>query len=89
MALVSSELPSAYPGYQWPHAGAVVEMPDEEAAALIELAGPDGGYAIVAPPQKRQRGKAVAEPAKPGGLSEVVPEGGITEDGAGKAAPKA
>ena len=81
MALVSSETPSSYPGYRWLTAGAVVEMPDEEAAALLKLAGPNGGYAIVPPPQKRQRGKAVSEPAKPGGLSEVVPEGGITEDG--------
>ena len=84
MAQVTSEHPSAdWMGHVWPHAGASVEMGDDEAAALLEIAGPNGGYVIVPPPVKRQAKKAaaVSEPGPKQVLSEVTPEGNVTEDG--------
>jgi hypothetical protein len=51
MAQVSCDHVSAYPGYQWERPGAVVEMGDDEAAMLLEIAGPDAGYAILPPPK--------------------------------------
>ncbi|WP_055588642.1 hypothetical protein [Peterkaempfera griseoplana] len=35
-------------GHEWPHDGAVVEMPHEEAEALLAIA--DGGFELVADP---------------------------------------
>jgi hypothetical protein len=88
VAQVTSDTPSAFRGYQWPHAGALVEMPDEEAAELLAIAGPDGGYVIV--PAKRPAKKAVTEPAPKGGeFSEVTPDGDVTEAPKPKAAPPA
>jgi hypothetical protein len=81
VAQVTSEHISAFRGYQWLSAGAVVEMPDEEAAELLELAGQHGGYAIV--PKKAAR-KPVTEPAPAAAVSEVLPEGNVTE---GKSTP--
>jgi hypothetical protein len=77
MAQVISEIPSSFRGYRWQHAGDSVEMPDDEAAELLAIAGPAGGYAV-APPKKTAR-KAVSEPAPKGGFSEVAPEGGVAE----------
>jgi hypothetical protein len=51
MAQVSCDHVSAFPGYQWDRPGAVVEMGDGEAAMLMEIAGPDAGYAIIPPPK--------------------------------------
>jgi len=87
MAQVTSDTPSSFRGYQWPHAGAVVEMPDDEAAELLAIAGPDGGYTVM---PKRAARKAVAEPAPAAGqFSEVAPEGDVTEAPKAKAAPPA
>lgn len=85
MAQVTSDTPSAYRSpagthYQWHHRGHVVEMPDEEAAELLEIAGPNGGYTIV-PAKKAPAKKAVAEPAPPAKLSEVKPAATLTEAG--------
>lgn len=77
MALVTCDTPSAFRGYQWLSAGSVVEMPDEEAAELLDLAGPNGGYVIV--PEKKPAARKVTEPAPPAKLSEVVRPAKITE----------
>lgn len=83
MAQVTSETASSFRGYVWPHAGAVVEMPDDEAAELLAIAGPDGGYAVL--PAKRAARKPVSEPApKGGGFSEVAPSGDVAETPAAK-----
>jgi hypothetical protein len=88
MAQVTSDTPSSFRGYQWPYARAVVEMPDDEAAELLAIAGPAGGY-TVAP--KRQAKKPVTEPAPKGTeFSEVTPPGNVAEAPAkAKAAPPA
>lgn len=84
MAQVTSETASSFRGYAWPHAGAVVEMPDDEAAELLGIAGPDGGYTVL--PGKKTARKPVAEPAPKGGeFSEVAPSGDVAE---GKPAAK-
>lgn len=79
MALVTSTHISCFRGYQWPHAGAVVEMPDEEAAELLEIAGPNGGYTAVM--SRKPARKAVTDPAPPAKISEVVPAATLTEAG--------
>ena len=79
MAQVTSDTPSAFRSYQWLHTGHVVEMPDEEAAELLDIAGPNGGYTVV--PAKKAAAKKVTEPASPAELSEVLPEGDVTEAG--------
>ena len=84
MAQVTSETVSSFRGYVWFHAGAVVEMPDDEAAELLVLAGPNGGYTVL--PAKRSARKPVSEPAPKGGeFSEVAPSGDVAE---GKPAAK-
>jgi hypothetical protein len=88
MAQVSCDMPSSFRGYRWHHAGDAVEMPDEEAAELLAIAGPHGGYAIA---PKRAARKAVTEPAPKGAeFSEVTPEAGVAEAAPkGKTAPPA
>ena len=87
MAEVTSDTPSSFRGYQWPHAGAVVEMPDDEAAELLGIAGPAGGYSVV-PAKKAAARKPVAEPAPNAGeFSEVAPEGSVAEAKPKPAAP--
>ena len=79
MAQVTSETASSFRGYVWERAGAVVEMPDDEAAELLGIAGPDGGYAVV-PAKKTAARKPVSEPAPKGGeFSEVAPSGDVAE----------
>ena len=81
MAQVTSDTASSFRGWQWPSPGAVVEMPDDEAADLLAIAGPDGGYTVL---PKRAAKKQVTEPApKSGEFSEIAPESDVAE------APKA
>lgn len=80
MAQVISETPSSFRHYQWLHPGHVVEMPDDEATELLDIAGPAGGYTVV-PSKKPPSKKAVTEPAPPAKISEVVKPATLTEAG--------
>jgi hypothetical protein len=68
-------------GHSWPEDGAVVEMPHEEAEALLAIA--DGGFTLVLPDAEEDE-----EPEPEPEFSEVDPEAPADEPEAKPAAKK-
>ena len=99
MLLVKEQGGGTVAGYTWENDGDAVEVPYELAVELLAIKGGDFSVPeeetlppeLSEAPRTRRKGRqgrpVVTEPApKSAELSEVVPEGDITEDGEGKGA---
>jgi hypothetical protein len=72
-------------GHSWPEDGAVVDMPHEEAEALLAI--PDGGFTLVVPPDEEAGPEDPDSEVNPE-FSEVDPEAPTDEPDAKPAAKK-
>ena len=74
-------------GHSWPEDGAVVDMPHEEAEALLAI--PDGGFTLVLPDAEEDEQAAQdPEPESNPEFAEVDPDAPAEEPGAKPAAKK-